>query len=149
MSSFRDSKSLPFWNASPSFRVFPLELCHAMLLLSDESVDGCFRPSPSFGAGMPAPQTQTRALCQPFWHSSVLMRLWVLLNIGNKNSPKFFRPKSSRPKSACDGCAKMLVFFSRTWRAWPKFLLGCPQAYPAQNFIFGLSLRSWQKQTSP
>ena len=41
------------------------------------------------------------------------------------------------------GCPFQNACFSSIWRAWPKFLAGCPQRYPAKNFLFGLNFRSW------
>ena len=41
------------------------------------------------------------------------------------------------------GCPSQNAWFSSIWRAWPKFLAGCPQGYPAKNFLFGLNFRSW------
>ena len=39
------------------------------------------------------------------------------------------------------GCPFQNACFPRMWRAWPKFLAGCPQGYPAKNFLFGLNFR--------
>ena len=50
-----------------------------------------------------------------------------------KISPKFFRPKLFHGRPRGRSVPKWLVF-SRIWSAWPKFLAGCPQGYPAKNF---------------
>ena len=47
------------------------------------------------------------------------------------------------------GCRCQNAYFSRIWRAWPKFLAGCPQGYPAKNFLFGLNFRSWISHIAP
>ena len=46
-------------------------------------------------------------------------------------------------------CPCQIACFSRIWRAWPKFLAGCPQGRPAENFglwadfSFLINLGSW------
>ena len=47
------------------------------------------------------------------------------------------------------GCPFQNARFSRICRAWPKFLAGRPQGYPAKNFLFGLNFRSCATKLNP
>ena len=66
-----------------------------------------------------------------------------------ETSDKVFQTEVFSWTSVCAGCPCQDAIFSRIWRARPKFLAGCPQGYPAQNFLFGLLFRSWYRGPNP
>ena len=67
------------------------------------------------------------------------MAAWIL---GNEKSARSFSDWSFFMDVRM-GCPFQNAWFSRIWRAWPKFLAGCPQGCPAENFLLGLHFRSW------
>ena len=58
---------------------------------------------------------------------------YFLTILGNEKSARSFSDRSFfvDVRAACP-CQN--ACFSRIWRAWPKFLAGCPQRRPAENF---------------
>ena len=68
----------------------------------------------------------------------------------NRERKKNARSFSDRSffMDVCAGCPCQNAYFSKIWRAWPKFSAGCPQGYPPQNFLFGLIFRSCSKPTT-
>ena len=69
-----------------------------------------------------------------------ILRNWIR---ERKISPKFSDWSFFVDVRAACPCQNA-CFFSRTWRAWPKFLAGCPQGRPAENFLFGLIFCFWR-----
>ena len=67
---------------------------------------------------------------------------YLRLLLGNGQSARSFLDRSFFMDVRA-GCLFQYACFSRIWRAWPKFLAGCPQGYPARNFLFGLNFPSW------
>ena len=88
-----------------------------------------------FGPGNP----ETLAALPTHGHQVEISHLNFL---GNETSARNFSDRSffhGRPRGMS---VRKCLFFFRIWRVCPKFLAGCPQGHPAQNFLFGLNFCS-------
>ena len=72
---------------------------------------------------------------------------WSFSNDKKKHKNNFLTLKRTSEDSRGNGSVCHNACCSRSWRAWLKFLTGCPQGCLAQNFLFGPILVG--KETTP